>query len=207
MAKESYQDKLDRVNPPYVQIRFDVEVGGAIRQLELPFAVGVLSDLSGHRKSPLPKLKQRKFVQVDRDNLDKFMESIAPRLELRVKDTLSKHLAARRRRNGEGAVNAGKDTTRPTGAVDVVKDAAKPIGGSLVFKSLVDLEPLGLVQQIGPLKTLYKVRERLREFRSEITSNERLEETLQQLVENTEQLVALRKERMNRLNATKESAV
>jgi len=88
MAKESTQKKLSRVRPPRVQITYDVEVGDAIETKELPFVLGVLADLSGMPKEPLPKLKERKFVQIDRDNFDDVLKGTAPRLGLRVDNKL-----------------------------------------------------------------------------------------------------------------------
>ena len=88
MAKESTQKKLSRVRPPRVQITYDVEVGDAIETKELPFVLGVLADLSGMPKEPLPKLKERKFVQIDRDNFDDVLKGAAPRLALRVDNKL-----------------------------------------------------------------------------------------------------------------------
>ncbi|TJZ64242.1 type VI secretion system contractile sheath small subunit [Chitiniphilus eburneus] len=88
MAKESTQKKLSRVRPPRVQITYDVEVGDAIETKELPFVMGVLGDYSGHSKQPLPKLKERKFVQIDRDNFDEVLKGMAPRLALRVDNKL-----------------------------------------------------------------------------------------------------------------------
>jgi type VI secretion system protein ImpB len=85
---ESIQHKLDRVRPPRVQITYDVEIGNAIQMKELPFVMGILADLSGHPSSPLPKMKDRKFVEIDRDNIEHVLESIAPRLALRVPNKL-----------------------------------------------------------------------------------------------------------------------
>lgn len=81
---ESIQHKLDRVRPPRVQITYDVEIGDAIEMKELPFVVGILADLSGHLADPLPPLKERKFVEIDRDNFPEVMESIKPRLTITV---------------------------------------------------------------------------------------------------------------------------
>lgn len=88
MAKESTQKKLSRVRPPRVQITYDVEVGDAIETKELPFVLGVLGDYSGNPAEPLPKLKDRKFVSVDRDNFDEVMKGMAPRLTMRVDNKL-----------------------------------------------------------------------------------------------------------------------
>lgn len=86
---ESIQHKLDRVRPPRVQITYDVEIGDAIEMKELPFVVGILSDLSGHLADPLPPLKERKFVEIDRDNFTEVFESIRPRLNIKVPYKLS----------------------------------------------------------------------------------------------------------------------
>jgi type VI secretion system protein ImpB len=89
MPKESLQKKIGRVRPPRVQITYDVETGGAIQKKELPFVAGVLADLSGDPAAPLPAVKDRKFVQVDRDNFDKVLAKMAPRLAFKVDNKLS----------------------------------------------------------------------------------------------------------------------
>jgi len=85
---ESTQHKLDRVRPPRVQITYDVEIGGAIEKKELPLVIGVLADLSGKLEAPLPKLKERGFVEIDRDNFNDVMSSIGPRLAFSVENKL-----------------------------------------------------------------------------------------------------------------------
>ena len=87
---ESLQHKLDRVRPPRVQITYDVETGGAIQKKELPFVVGVLADLCGKPTEAPPPLKERKFVEIDRDNFNDVLGSISPRLALQVDNNLSK---------------------------------------------------------------------------------------------------------------------
>lgn len=89
MARESTQHKLDRVRSPRVQITYDVEVGDAHETKELPFVVGVLADLSGQPETPLPRLKDRKFVEVDRDNMSAVMKGMQPRLAFQVDNTLA----------------------------------------------------------------------------------------------------------------------
>lgn len=88
---ENTQHKLDRVRPPRVQITYDVEIGDAIQKKELPLVAGILADLSGKRDpdKPLPALKKRKFVEIDRDNFNGVMKSIAPRLAFSVPNKLS----------------------------------------------------------------------------------------------------------------------
>ena len=87
--KESLQHKLDRVRAPRVQITYDVEIGDAIEMKEIPFVVGVLADLSGKPDEPLPKLRDRKFVEIDRDNFDRVLEGMKPRLAFKVDNKLT----------------------------------------------------------------------------------------------------------------------
>jgi type VI secretion system protein ImpB len=89
MAKESTQHKLDRVRKPRVQITYDVEIDGAMQLKELPFVVGVMGDFSGKPDQPLPPLKERKFVEIDRDNFDRVLAGTKPRLAFRVDDKLT----------------------------------------------------------------------------------------------------------------------
>ena len=88
MPKESTQHKLDRVRPPRVQITYDVEIGDAIEMKDLPFVAGIMADLSGKPEEPLPKVKERKFVQIDRDNFNEVLEKSKPRLAFRVDNKL-----------------------------------------------------------------------------------------------------------------------
>jgi type VI secretion system protein ImpB len=86
---DSTQHKLDRVRSPRVQITYDVEVGGALEQKELPFVMGVMGDYSGNPADPLPKLKDRKFVNIDRDNFNDVLKGCKPRLTYRVDNTMT----------------------------------------------------------------------------------------------------------------------
>ncbi|KYZ88038.1 type VI secretion protein [Alcanivorax sp. KX64203] len=81
--------RLQKVRPPRVQLTYDVEKGDAIEQKELPFVVGVLGDFSGNPEEPQPKVKDRKFVNVDMDNFDEVMEGMAPRAVYRVPNKLT----------------------------------------------------------------------------------------------------------------------
>jgi len=86
---ESQQHVLDRVRPPRVQITYDVETNGALQRKELPFVVGVMSDLGGDQAEPSKPLKERKFVPIDRDNFNEVMEKVSPRLALLVPNRLT----------------------------------------------------------------------------------------------------------------------
>jgi type VI secretion system protein ImpB len=89
MPKESLQKKVGRVRPPRVHITYDVQVGDAIEKKDLPFVVGVLADLSGMPEKPLPPVAKRKFVAIDRDNVNDVMKKIGPRLAFKVPNRLN----------------------------------------------------------------------------------------------------------------------
>jgi type VI secretion system protein ImpB len=85
---ESVYKKKERVRPPRVHISYEVELNGAQVMKELPFVVGVMADLSGQPKTPLPKPKDRKFTEIDRDNFDDILKSMQPRLAYKVANKL-----------------------------------------------------------------------------------------------------------------------
>jgi type VI secretion system protein ImpB len=85
----SIQHKLDRVRRPRVQITYDVETNGAMQKVELPFTVGVLADLSGQPSAPLRPLKERKAVNIDRDNFDDVLSRATPRVAMKVQNRLT----------------------------------------------------------------------------------------------------------------------
>jgi len=89
MGSESQQHKLDRVRRPRVQITYDVETGGAMQKTELPFVVGVMADLSGAPKEALKPLKDRKVVQIDRDNFNDVLAKATPRVAMKVDNKLT----------------------------------------------------------------------------------------------------------------------
>ena len=159
MAKESTQSKLDRVRPPRVQIKYEVHTGDAIEMKELPFVMGVMADLSGNPQDPLPRLKDRKFVNIDRDNFDNVLAGTKPRLTYRVDNKLA------------------NDGTQ--------------IGIELNFKSMADFEPEQGVKQIESLRNLLEARNKLADLRNKMAGNEKLEEMMQEILQNTEKLQAL----------------
>ena len=90
MSSASIHDKLSRVRKPRVHITYKVETEGAVVEKELPFVVGVLGDFSGQPTQPLKPLKDRKFIQIDRDNFNEVMARMTPGVNLKVENTLSK---------------------------------------------------------------------------------------------------------------------
>src|ERR1700690_1717074 len=164
MAKQSTQHKLDRVRSPRVQITYDVEVGNAIELKELPFVVGVLGDFTGQPEQPLPRLKDRKFVEVNPDNFDTVLEGMKPHLSFSVENKLSE------------------------------EPEASNLKVDLKFAKMEDFEPQNVARQVKPLKELLDLRTRLSDLRGSLQGNDKLEELLLESVGNTEKLEKLKGE-------------
>ena len=164
MPSESIHKKLGRVRPPRVHVTYDVEVGDAIEKKELPFVMGVLGDFTGQPEQPLPKLKDRRLVEVTPDNFDSVLESMNPHLAFAVENKLSDD------------PNAG------------------PLKVDLHFKSLEDFEPEQVARQVKPLRELLELRTRLNDLKGTLQTNERLDEALLDAVSTTEKLNKLKSE-------------
>lgn len=89
MAKKSAQKFIGRNRAPRVQIEYDVETYGSEKKVQLPFIVGVMSDLSGKPSEPLPAVADRKLLEIDVDNFDERMKSMKPRVAFTVPNTLT----------------------------------------------------------------------------------------------------------------------
>ena len=146
---DSTQKKLERVRPPRIQINYEVETGGAIELKELPFLMGVLGDFTGQPTEPLPKLKERQFVEVTPDNFDDVLASMKPHLAFAVENKLSEDA-----------------------------DAPK-LGVDLHFRSLDDFSPEAVARQIKPLRELLELRTQLADLRGSLQTNDKLDEVLQ----------------------------
>ena len=164
MAKASTQHKLDRVRPPRVQVTYDVEIGDAIEMKELPFVMGVLGDFTGQPTEPLPRLRDRKFTEVNPDNFDTVLEGMKPHLAFAVENKLS------------------DEPDAPQLKVD------------LKFRKLDDFEPANVAKQVKPLKQMLDLRTRLADLRGSLQGNDKLEELLLEAVGNTEKLDKLKSE-------------
>ncbi|WP_293938127.1 type VI secretion system contractile sheath small subunit [Iodobacter sp.] len=168
---ESTQHKLDRVRPPRVQITYDVEIGNAIEKKELPLVVGILSDLSGQPKEKLPKLSDRRFINIDRDNFIDVLESINPRLAIQVDNTIA----------GDGSkLNIELNFYEPQ---DINDKNAVPKS-----KDFDHFDPISIVNKVAPLKKLFEARQRLRDLLGKLDGNDDLDKLLQDVVANTEGL-------------------
>lgn len=85
----SIHSKLKKVRKPRVHITYDVETEGAAVKKELPFVIGVTGDFSGHNTQDLKPLKDRRFIQIDRDNYNDILKRMNPKLDIKVENTLS----------------------------------------------------------------------------------------------------------------------
>jgi len=164
MARESTQQKLSRVRPPRVHITYDVEVGDAIENKEIPFVMGVLGDFTGNPDQPLAKLKERKFVEITPDNFDTVLEGMKPHLSYSVENKLSDD------------PNAGQ------------------LKVDLHFKSLEDFEPEQVAKQVKPLRELLELRTKLSDLRGSLQGNDKLDDLLMEALTNTDKLEKLRGE-------------
>lgn len=89
MAKQSSQKFIARNRAPRVQIEYDVEVYGAQKKVQVPFVMGVMSDLSGANNAELPGVDERKALEIDVDNFDQRLQSMKPRVAFAVPNTLT----------------------------------------------------------------------------------------------------------------------
>ena len=75
---DSVQKRLNKVRPPRVQMTYDVEIGDAMENKELPFVLGVVGDYGGNSDKEQKRLKERKFVNVDNGNFDEVLAGVEP---------------------------------------------------------------------------------------------------------------------------------
>lgn len=160
----STQKKLERVRPPRINISYEVETGGAIEMKELPFLMGVMGDFTGHATEPLPKLKDRKFVEVTPDNFDDVLASMKPHLGFTVENKLSED-----------------------------PNVAK-LGVDLHFRSMDDFSPDAVAKQVKPLRELLDLRTELANLRASLQTNEKLDEVLQETLGDADKMSKLKAE-------------
>ena len=157
---DSVQKRLKQVRAPRVQMTYDVEIGDAIENKELPFVVGVLGDFGGNPDSEKKRLKERKFVSIDSANFDEVLSGVEPVARFAVPNRISE---------------AGG-----TFAVD------------LHFRSMDDFRPESVVRQVDPLRKLLEARTKLADLRNKLAGNDKLEDLLTEVLNNTDSLAALK---------------
>ncbi len=148
---ESIQKKLLRVRPPRVRITYDVHTNGAIEKRELPFVVGIFADLSGDidklAATPVPpEYKERKIVDIDRDNFNEVLKQSMPRVNLAAVDDV---------------------LTVPAAGAPTPK-----VNGALVFASMDDFEPIRVVHKVPMLEAIYQRRKSLRDAQARAEVND-----------------------------------
>jgi type VI secretion system protein ImpB len=164
MARDSIQKKLQRVRPPRVQVSYEVQIGDAIEMKELPFVVGVLGDFTGNPGEPLPRLKERRFVEITPDNFDRVLEKMKPHLAFAVENKLS------------------EESDAPQLKVD------------LSFESMEDFSPERVASKVKPLKELLELRRNLSDLAGTLQTNDTLDQLLLEAVNNTEMREKLKSE-------------
>jgi len=142
---ESVQKKLLRVRPPRVRITYDVHTNGAIEKRELPFIAGIFADLSGERDAlanPVfpPSFKERKMVDIDRDNFNTVLQQSAPRVSLKNVDNL---------------IEPGAAPATPV-----------KLSNPIVFESMADFDPINVINKIAVTRNVFAQRKLLREVQS-----------------------------------------
>jgi type VI secretion system protein ImpB len=156
---DSVQKRLTKVRPPRVQMTYDVEIGDAMENKELPFVVGVVGDFGANPEVEQKRLKERKFVNIDSDNFDEVLGGVAPAARFLVPNQLS----------GEGGEFAVE----------------------LHFRAMDDFRPESVVRQVAPLSKLLEARTKLADLRNKLAGNDKLEDILTDVLNNTEQLAQL----------------
>jgi type VI secretion system protein ImpB len=156
MAKKKSMDKTPRVN-----ILYEVYTGGVKEERELPFVVGVLADLSGNPEAPLPRLRDRNFVEIDKNNFDSVLAAVRPRIKIDVPNTLQEE---------------GKPSR---------------LGVEVTISRMEDLEPEPLARQIPELRELLEGRDRLADLLAKAELSPRFGEALSDIIKETEKRKAL----------------
>jgi len=175
MSSENTQHKIGRIRPPRVHITYDVEIGDAVVVKELPFIIGIVADLSGHRlENAISILKTRKFVEIDGGNFDHVMASIGPRLSY-------------------ASVNYTKELS---GSKD------QKINVTLNFSELDDFSPFGVLSQVDELKKINELRTHLRDLLAKVDGNDNLAYLLARLMEDPFRLAVLEAE-LEKMDADK----
>lgn len=161
--KDSVQKRLTKVRAPRVQMTYDVEIGDAMENKELPFVLGVVGDFGGKPDAERKRLKDRKFVSIDNSNFDEVLAGVAPAARFQVDNRLTE----------EGQ-----------------------LGVELQFTSMDDFRPEAIVRQVAPLSKLLDARTKLADLRNKLAGNEKLEDLLAEVLQNTDGLAGLQRKRL-----------
>ena len=160
MSSDSGQKFIKRNRPPRVQIAYE-DPYDANKMVELPFVMGVMSDLSGNSsKVEKPPVSHRKFANVDMDNFEDYLESVEPAVAFRVPNRLG-------------------------------GDGKEQLGINLTFKKMEDFSPAGVAKQVPALKALLEARNQLANLQRYMDGKAAAEDQLKKLLSNPEMMQAL----------------
>jgi len=157
---DSVQKRLNRVRAPRVQMTYDVEIGDAMENKELPFVVGVVGDFGGKSDVEKKRLKDRKFINIDSGNFDEVLSGVEPVARFQVPNQLS-----------------GDDSS---------------FNVELRFRNMSDFRPEAIVRQVEPLSKLLEARSKLADLRNKLAGNDKLEDILSDVLNNTDKLARLK---------------
>jgi type VI secretion system protein ImpB len=157
---DSIQQRLTKVRAPRVQMTYDVEIGDAMENKELPFVVGVVGDFGGNSDVEKKRLKERKFVNIDSGNFDDVLAGVEPVARFQVPNQL--------------------------------KDDDSSFNVELRFRSMADFRPESVVRQVEPLARLLEARGKLADLRNKLAGNDKLEDILSDVLNNTDKLASLK---------------
>jgi type VI secretion system protein ImpB len=157
---DSVQKRLTKMRPPRVQMTYDVEIGDAMENKELPFVVGVVGDFGGNSDVEKKRLKDRKFVSIHSGNFDEVLAGVEPVARFQVANQLS--------------------------------DDDSSFNVELRFKAMSDFRPESVVRQVEPLSKLLEARSKLADLRNKLAGNDKLEDILSDVLNNTDKLATLK---------------
>src|SRR3954471_1011635 len=157
---DSGQKFIKRNRPPRVHISYQ-DPYEANKQVELPFVMGVMADLSGNASDVAkPPMADRKFANVDMDNFDSYMESVQPAVQFRTENRLA-------------------------------DQPGEQMGVKLTFNKMADFEPAAIARQVPALRTLLEAREQLSNLQRYMDGKVAAEQKLRELLANPEMMKAL----------------
>lgn len=179
---ESIQHKLDRVRSPRVQITYDVQIGDAFEVKELPLVVGVMADLSGQLADgqELPRLRDRQFVEVDRDSFKDIFVKSAPRLDFAVDSQV------RAKSNGTQPTMKVELGAQPTPKLDPSNPLDAQLAKVMSEDPLYMFHPLWVIRHTADLKALYEARTRLTDLLNKLDGNDKLGDKLKTAIKSPE---------------------
>ncbi len=160
MASDKSTDFIKRNRPPRVNIAYE-DPYDSEKMVELPFTMGVMSDLSGNN-SPVekPAFEEREFTDVTSASLDSYMESVAPGVTFNVEDKLN-------------------------------PDSGNKLGVDLQFRSMDDFSPAEVARQVPALNKLLEAREHLANLQRYMSSKPKAQDQIHQLLNDPELMKVL----------------